>query len=70
MSDPKFLQTHLVAPTRQLGMAGRILFSIPDRGLVQRPNRVTAKTVQVWGDSDRLLAAALKRLSSVHWLCL
>jgi hypothetical protein len=36
MSDPKFLQTHLVANARQLGMAGRILFPISDRGLVQR----------------------------------
>jgi hypothetical protein len=36
MSDPKFLQTHLVANAQRLGMAGRILFPISDRGLVQR----------------------------------
>lgn len=61
MSDPKFLQTYLVANARQLGMAGRILFPIPDRGLVQRLYRVTAKTVLVWGDSDKLIPPVYAR---------
>jgi pimeloyl-ACP methyl ester carboxylesterase len=55
MEDPGFLQTFLVQNARQLGMAGRILFPIPDRGLAGRIYRVTAKTVLVWGDSDRLI---------------
>ena len=55
VEDPKFLQTYLVANARQLGMAGRILFPIPERGLHQRLYRIKARTVIVWGDSDRLI---------------
>lgn len=55
LSDPKFLQGYLVTNARQLGMAGRILFPIPDRGLAQRLYRIKAKTVLIWGDSDRLI---------------
>jgi pimeloyl-ACP methyl ester carboxylesterase len=58
MDDPKFLQAYLVANARQLGMAGRLLFPIPERGLSERLYRVTAKTVLVWGDSDKLIVPA------------
>ncbi|WP_293680490.1 alpha/beta fold hydrolase [uncultured Phenylobacterium sp.] len=55
VTDPNFLQTYLVANARQLGMAGRILFPIPERGLSTRLHRIRARTVIVWGDSDRLI---------------
>lgn len=55
VEDPNFLQTYLVQNARQLGMAGRILFPIPERGLAGRLHRIKAKTVIVWGDSDRLI---------------
>jgi pimeloyl-ACP methyl ester carboxylesterase len=55
VEDPGFLQQYLVANARQLGMAGRILFPIPERGLAQRLYRIKAKTVLVWGDSDKLM---------------
>jgi pimeloyl-ACP methyl ester carboxylesterase len=55
MSDPKFLQTYLVRNARQLGMAGKLLFPIPDRGLAERLYRVKAKTVIVWGESDKMI---------------
>jgi pimeloyl-ACP methyl ester carboxylesterase len=55
VEDPNFLQTYLVTNARQLGMAGRILFPIPERGLSTRLYRIKAKTVLVWGDSDRLV---------------
>jgi pimeloyl-ACP methyl ester carboxylesterase len=55
VSDPNFLQTYLVQNARQLGMAGRILFPIPDRGLASRMYRIKAKTILVWGDSDRAI---------------
>jgi pimeloyl-ACP methyl ester carboxylesterase len=54
-TDPNFLQTYLVNNARQLGMAGRILFPIPERGLAGRLYRVKAKTILVWGDSDKLV---------------
>jgi pimeloyl-ACP methyl ester carboxylesterase len=55
VEDPGFLQAYLVTNARQLGMAGRILFPIPERGLAQRLYRIKAKTVLVWGDSDKLI---------------
>ncbi|HEY0435544.1 MAG TPA: alpha/beta hydrolase [Phenylobacterium sp.] len=55
VEDPGFLQTYLVTNARQLGMAGRILFPIPERGLSQRLYRIKARTTIVWGDSDRLI---------------
>jgi pimeloyl-ACP methyl ester carboxylesterase len=56
MDDPKFLQGFLVTNARQLGMAGRLLFPIPERGLSERLYRVKAKTVLVWGDSDKVVS--------------
>ena len=55
MEDPGFLQTYLVRNARQLGMAGRILFPIPDRGLSERLYRIKARTMLIWGDSDRAI---------------
>jgi pimeloyl-ACP methyl ester carboxylesterase len=55
VEDPGFLQQYLVTNARQLGMAGRILFPIPERGLSSRLYRIKAKTVLVWGDSDQLV---------------
>jgi pimeloyl-ACP methyl ester carboxylesterase len=55
MSDPKFLQGFLVQTARQLGAAGRIMFPIPDRGLSSRLYRIKAKTILIWGSSDKLI---------------
>lgn len=57
LSDPKFLIPFLVRNARQLGMAGKLLFPIPERGLKDRIHRIKAKTVLVWGDSDRMFPA-------------
>ena len=53
-SDLDFLQRFLVQNARQLGMAGKILFPIPDRGLAERLYRIRARTLLIWGASDRL----------------
>jgi pimeloyl-ACP methyl ester carboxylesterase len=58
LDDPEWLKGFLVTNARQLGMAGRILFPIPERGLAGRLYRIKAKTVLVWGDSDRLIVPA------------
>ena len=55
LDDPKFLQDYLVRNARQLGMAGKLLFPIPERGLAERLYRVKARTVIVWGESDRMI---------------
>ena len=53
-SDLDFLQRFLVQNARQLGMAGKILFPIPERGLAERLYRIRARTLLIWGASDRL----------------
>ncbi|HEX4113952.1 MAG TPA: alpha/beta hydrolase [Stellaceae bacterium] len=57
-ADPEWLKNFLVRNARQLGTAGKILFPIPDRGLAQRLYRIKAKTVIVWGESDKLIPLA------------
>jgi pimeloyl-ACP methyl ester carboxylesterase len=53
--DPKFLEAFIIRNTRQLAMAGKLLFPVPDRGLDERLYRIRAKTVLIWGDSDRVI---------------
>jgi pimeloyl-ACP methyl ester carboxylesterase len=64
--DSAFLQRFLLDNARRLGTAGKILFPIPERGLAERLYRVRAKTVLVWGESDRMIplpyAEAFRRL--------
>jgi len=55
IDDPEFLKAYLVRNARQMGMAGKLLFPIPDRGLAARLYRITARTVIVWGESDRMI---------------
>ena len=50
IDDPEFLKQFLVMNARQLGMAGKLLFPIPERGLAQRLYRINAKTLIVWGE--------------------
>jgi pimeloyl-ACP methyl ester carboxylesterase len=49
------LQDFLVGNARRLGMAGKILFPIPDRRVAKRLYRQTAPTLLVWGRSDALI---------------
>ena len=55
IDDPKFLQDYLVRNARQMGMAGKLLFPVPERGLAERLYRIRARTVIVWGESDRMI---------------
>jgi pimeloyl-ACP methyl ester carboxylesterase len=56
LDDPAFLQAFLVQSARQLGMASKILFPIPERGLASRLYRIKAKTQLIWGEGDKLIA--------------
>lgn len=58
LSDPEWLKGFLVMNARQMGMAGKILFPVPDRGLSERLYRIKAKTLIVWGASDKLIPPA------------
>ena len=55
LDDPEFLTEFLVGNARRLGMASKILFPLPERGLSQRLYRVKAETAVIWGTSDRLI---------------
>jgi pimeloyl-ACP methyl ester carboxylesterase len=61
MDDPEFLKSYLVRNARQMGMAGKLLFPIPERGLAGRLYRIRAETVIVWGESDRMIPPAYGR---------
>ncbi len=61
LTDPAFLQVFLVRNARQLGAAGKILFPIPDRGLRDRLYRIRAKTLLIWGESDKLVPPVYAR---------
>lgn len=56
--DTGFLQQFLIDNARRLGMAGKLLFPIPERGLAERLYRVRAQTTLVWGEQDRFLVPA------------
>jgi len=56
--DTGFLQRFLIDSARRLGMAGKLLFPIPERGLADRLYRVRARTALIWGDADRLIVPA------------
>jgi pimeloyl-ACP methyl ester carboxylesterase len=58
LDDPKFLEAFMIRNARQLTMASKLLFPVPDRGLAQRLYRVKARTVIVWGENDRMIASA------------
>ncbi len=54
-SNLEALQDFLVGNARRLGMASKILFPIPNRGLAKRLYRQTAPTLLVWGASDAFI---------------
>jgi pimeloyl-ACP methyl ester carboxylesterase len=41
-----------------MGVAGKILFPIPNRRLSKRLYRLTANTLLIWGKSDKLIPPA------------
>jgi len=55
LRNPEALLEFYIANTKRLGMAGKILFPIPNRRLSKRLYRLTAPTLLVWGKSDRLV---------------
>ncbi|MEQ8347743.1 MAG: alpha/beta fold hydrolase [Sneathiellaceae bacterium] len=55
LDDPAFLGAFMIMNARRLGMAGKLLFPIPDRGLKDRLYRIRARTALIWGAEDRLI---------------
>lgn len=54
-SDMDALVAFFIDNSRRLGTAGKLLFPIPNRRLSKRLYRLSAPTLLVWGESDRLV---------------
>jgi pimeloyl-ACP methyl ester carboxylesterase len=55
LNDPEWLKGFLVMNARQMGTASKLLFPVPERGLSERLYRIKAKTLLIWGASDKLI---------------
>jgi len=53
--DPQAMTQFLIANSRRLGTAGKVLFPIPNRRLSKRLYRLTNPLALVWGAGDRLI---------------
>jgi pimeloyl-ACP methyl ester carboxylesterase len=53
--DLEALKTFYILNARRLATAGKLLFPIPNRRVAKRLYRVTAETLVLWGDADRLI---------------
>jgi pimeloyl-ACP methyl ester carboxylesterase len=54
-ADVDELATALADLTWSMGATGKFMWPIPDKGLQRRLHRVTARTLIVWGEHDRLI---------------
>jgi pimeloyl-ACP methyl ester carboxylesterase len=57
VADPDSLRQFFIDNARRLGTAGKILFPIPNRRLSKRLYRLSAETLVVWAEQDRLMPA-------------
>jgi pimeloyl-ACP methyl ester carboxylesterase len=57
-SDMEAFKEFYLGQQRRLAMAGKILFPIPNRRVSKRLYRVTAPTLILWGQADRLIVPA------------
>lgn len=58
MNNLDFLVEFLIMNGKRFGMAGKLLFPLPDRGLSDRIHRIKARTLVIWGKQDRLIDPA------------
>jgi pimeloyl-ACP methyl ester carboxylesterase len=56
-TDATAITDFMVGNSRRLGMAGKVLFPIPNRRLSKRLYRVTTPTTIIWGGADGLIPA-------------
>jgi pimeloyl-ACP methyl ester carboxylesterase len=61
LGDTEALKEFYVGNARRMGMAGKILYPIPNRRVSRRLYRLTAETLVCWGASDRLIVPAYAR---------
>jgi pimeloyl-ACP methyl ester carboxylesterase len=56
--DPQELAVAQADSVWSLGATGKFVWPIPDKGLKKRLHRITAPTLILWGEDDRLISAA------------
>jgi len=54
-SDMEALKTFYIANSRRLSMAGKILFPVPNRRVSKRLYRLSAPTLVLWGEGDKMI---------------
>ena len=54
-SNLEAMRDFYIMNAKQMGVAGKILFPIPNRGLARRLYRLSAETTLLWGKSDKLI---------------
>jgi len=54
-SNLEAISEFYIGNAKRMGMAGKILFPIPNRGIAKRLYRLSAPTALVWGMSDKLI---------------
>jgi pimeloyl-ACP methyl ester carboxylesterase len=54
-NDMEALKTFYIMNSRRLAMAGKILFPVPNRRVSKRLYRLTAETLVLWGEGDKLI---------------
>jgi pimeloyl-ACP methyl ester carboxylesterase len=54
--DPDELAVTIADSVWALGTTGKFVWPIPDKGLKKRIHRVTAETLIIWGEHDRLVS--------------
>ncbi|HEV8437933.1 MAG TPA: alpha/beta fold hydrolase [Methylomirabilota bacterium] len=54
-SDMEALKEFYIGNSRRMAMAGKLLFPVPNRRVSKRLYRLSAPTLVVWGNSDKLI---------------
>jgi pimeloyl-ACP methyl ester carboxylesterase len=60
-SDHEELAVAMADLVWAMGATGKFVWPIPDKGLARRLHRVTARTLVVWGEEDRLVSPVYAR---------
>ncbi|MGY1631758.1 alpha/beta fold hydrolase [Geodermatophilus sp. SYSU D01186] len=55
-TDPQELARAQADSVWALGTTGKFVWPVPDKGLKKRLHRVTARTLIIWGEQDRLIS--------------
>jgi pimeloyl-ACP methyl ester carboxylesterase len=55
-TDPEAIKAMMVTQARNMTVAAKYLWPVPDKGLKKRAHRISAPTLILWGKSDRIVA--------------